>query len=131
MKIDVGNRDIHLPLNKLKLPTETKSMLLAMNCSESKKKMQSFSHCTCKENKKIQKISNQLFLIRNVHCLFRYNILSQKVSFISKLEKLCDTSFQFKHISGTVCDKKLEFDAFLSTSVLKEWDIFQLSKTTD
>ena len=37
MKIDVGNRDIHLPLNKLKLPTETKSMLLAMNCSESKK----------------------------------------------------------------------------------------------
>ena len=52
MKIDVGNRDIHLPLNKLKLPTETKSMLLAMNCSESKKKMQSFSHCTCKENTK-------------------------------------------------------------------------------
>ena len=123
MKIDVGDRDIHLPLNKLKLPTETKSMLLAVKV---KRKCKAFHIAPVK---KIQKISNQLFSIRNVHCLFRYNMLSQKVSFISKLEKLCDTSFQFKHISGTVCDNaRLEFDAFLSTNVLRDWDIFQLSK---
>ena len=39
MKINVDNTDINLPLNKLKLPTETKSMLLSINYSESKKKM--------------------------------------------------------------------------------------------
>ena len=39
MKIDVDNTDIHFSLNKLKLPTETKSMFLTINCSESKKEM--------------------------------------------------------------------------------------------
>ena len=53
MKIDVGDRDIHLPLNKLKLPTETKSMLLAVKV---KRKCKAFHIAPKKNTKNIESI---------------------------------------------------------------------------
>ena len=97
MKIDVGSTDIHLPQNKLKLPTQSKSILLRINYNERKRKYPG-------------KLQNNILSIY---------IISQKVSCVSKFEKHCDKLFQFKHISGTIAyNAKLEFDAFLSSNVL-------------
>ena len=93
--------EIHLRRNKLKLPTEPKIMLLIISCSESK---------NCKDFlialvKKIQeKCSLNYSLIRNALCLSPNNMISQKVSCISKFGKLCDKLFQFKHIYGIISD---------------------------